>query len=211
MFQGRSSSKLLHIDSSPLGSESVSRNLSAAVVDAWRRRNPLLAVTYRDLATDPIGHMTAQVLKARQPADGLMAAEQRERELTETLIGEFLAADVVVVGAPMYNFSISSQLKAWVDRIVQAGRTFRYTEAGPVGLVFGKRVILASSRGGIYATPEKASQDHQETYLKLIFGFLGITDIEIVRAEGLALGPAPRERSIKAAHAAIIELARNSA
>jgi len=161
--------QLLHLDSSALGVDSVSRQLSAAVVDAWRRANPSLAVTYRDLAADSIAHFSGEILQAqRLNTDHLTGYQRRERTLTETLIDEFLAADAVVIGAPMYNFSIASQLKAWIDRIVRAGRTFQYTDAGPVGLAFGKRVVVVSSRGGVYSTPERRALDFQESYLRLV-------------------------------------------
>jgi FMN-dependent NADH-azoreductase len=123
-----------------------------------------------------------------------------ELHLTDTLIGEFLAADVVVMGAPMYNFSIPSSLKAWIDRVAQAGRTFRYTEKGPVGLAGGKKVLIISSRGGAMSgTPAEAALDHQEAYLKAVMGFLGITDVKVIRAEGLAFGPDARKQAIEGA------------
>ena len=119
-------------------------------------------------------------------------------------LDEFLAADIVVIGAPMYNFTIPSQLKAWIDRILIAGKTFRYSEAGPVGLAGGKRVIIASSRGGLYApgVPLEAN-DFQEPYLRAVFAFIGIEDVEIVRAEGLALGPEQRDAAVQAALASV--------
>lgn len=126
--------------------------------------------------------------------------QKAELALTDALVEEFLAADVVVIGAPMYNFSIPTQLKAWIDRIAQAGRTFRYTENGPVGLAGGKKVIIASSRGGIYAgTPLENALDHQEAFLRAFLGFVGITDVTIVRAEGVAMGPEARAKAMAAA------------
>jgi FMN-dependent NADH-azoreductase len=113
---------------------------------------------------------------------------------------EFLEADVVVIGAPMYNFGIPSTLKAWIDRLAVAGKTFRYTESGPQGLAGGKKVILASSRGGFH---QDSASDFQEAYLRFLFGFLGITDLEIVRAEGLAVSPEQRSDGLAAAHASI--------
>jgi FMN-dependent NADH-azoreductase len=119
-------------------------------------------------------------------------------------LDEFLAADIVVIGAPMYNFTVPSQLKAWIDRILIAGRTFRYTEAGPLGLAGGERVIIASSRGGLYASgmPFEA-YDFQEKYLPAVFAFIGIEDVEFMRAEGLAFGPEQRDAAIRAALAAV--------
>src|SRR5579864_4868695 len=192
--------KILHVDSSALGDHSVSRRLSAALVERWQRADPTNVVTYRDLAAEPIAHLSSDILEAQHlGADQLTDAQRRERTRTETLIAEFLAADTIVIGAPMYNFSISSQLKAWIDRIVQAGRTFRYTAAGAVGLTHGKRVVIVSSRGGVYTTPERRAFDFQEAYLRLIFGFVGVTDISVIRAEGLALGAEPRDHAIDAA------------
>jgi len=194
---------LLHIDSSASAAHSVSRVLTAEVVANWVRAEPRLVVRYRDLAAQPIAHLTVDML---QGVDGDAPADlQRERGQSEAVVEEFLAADVVVIGAPMYNFAISSQLKAWIDRIVRAGRTFRYEPSGPVGLAGGKRVVIVSSRGGAYASAERAHLDFQESYLKLILGFMGVTDVRIIRAEGLAMGPEHRERATRAARAAIAE------
>jgi FMN-dependent NADH-azoreductase len=120
------------------------------------------------------------------------------------LISQFLAADVIVIGAPLYNFSIPTQLKAWIDRVAQVGRTFKYTETGPIGLAGGKTVIVALSRGGVYSTSEAGrALEHQESYLQVMFGFFGITDLHFVRAEGLAMGEAPRAQALGTANQAI--------
>jgi FMN-dependent NADH-azoreductase len=194
---------LLHIDSSASAAHSVSRALTADVVANWVRAEPSLVVRYRDLAAQPIAHLTADMLQG----DGDAPADlQRERRQSEAVVAEFLAADVVVIGAPMYNFAISSQLKAWIDRIVRAGRTFRYEPSGPVGLAGGKRVVIVSSRGGAYASAERGRLDFQESYLKLILDFMGVTDVRIIRAEGLAKGPEHRDSATRAARAAIAEL-----
>jgi FMN-dependent NADH-azoreductase len=138
--------------------------------------------------------------------------QRRENAVSEKLVSQFLAADVVVVGAPMYNFSVPSQLKAWVDRVAQAGRTFKYTESGPVGLAGGKTVIVASTRGGVYAAnPALAGLDHQESYLKTVFGFFGITDVQFVRAEGVAMGEAARAQALDNAERAIRSLGDTAA
>lgn len=188
---------LLHLDSSVLGTPSASRELTAAVVAAWRAANPRGTVTYRDLAADPLPHLDGAALAKADPA----AAAEAER-----VLGQFLAADVIVVGAPMYNFAIPSQLKAWIDRVAVAGRTFRYTEKGPEGLAGGKRVVVASTRGGIHAG---APSDFVEPYLRQVFGFLGITDIGFVTAEGLAFSPAHRAKAMAQALAAVpVEYAR---
>ena len=193
--------KLLHIDASALGAYSVSRGLTAAIVAEFSRNHPGLEVAYRDLHTAPLGHW-ALPAGENDPA----AAE------SDKVMDEFLAADVIVIGAPMYNFSISSSLKAWIDRIAVAGKTFRYTAAGPEGLAVGKRVIVASSRGGIYApgTPA-ASMDFQEPYLRAVLGFLGITDVEFVRAEGVSRGDEQKTAAIGSAVAGIGGLLRKAA
>jgi FMN-dependent NADH-azoreductase len=196
--------KLLHLDSSLLGDASVSRQITAAVTVALAGTADGAVVTYRDLAADPVPHLDSALLQALRPTPGTpapdSAAVRTELALTEELLAEFLSADTVVVGAPMYNFGIPSQLKAWIDRLAQAGRTFRYTANGPEGLAGGKRVVIVSSRGGKYAgTPYEAAMDHQESYLRAAFGFFGITDVTVVRAEGVSMGPEVREAAIAAA------------
>lgn len=182
---------LLHIDSSILGDHSVSRQISAAAVAALRASNPDLKVTYRDLDVAPAPHQSGALLAARATAvDARTAAQARDVAEADAILEEFLAADVVVLGAPMYNFGIPSQLKSWIDHIAVAGRTFRYSETGVEGLAGGKRVILASSRGGFYGaeTPMAALQ-HQEAYLRGFLGFIGVTGIELVGAEGVNISP----------------------
>lgn len=185
--------KLLHIDASALGDNSVSRQLSAAVVARFKDSVESLDVSYRDLDANPIPHLRGSSLA------GANAAEAAD---AENVMAQFLAADVVVIGAPMYNFSIPSTLKAWIDRVAVAGKTFKYTEAGPVGLAGGKRVIIASSRGGIYVD---SPADFQEPYLRQMFAFMGITEVEFVRAEGIAYSPKHREEAIAAALASLPE------
>ncbi|AMV08181.1 FMN-dependent NADH-azoreductase [Xanthomonas citri] len=185
--------KLLHLDSSALGANSISRVLSAAVVEQQRRLHPEVEVSYRDLDRDPIPHLTAQTLAQADPAEAAAA---------EAVMQQFLQADVIVIGAPMYNFAIPSTLKAWIDRIAVAGRTFQYTANGPEGLAGGKRVIIASARGGLYADP---TNDFQEPYLRQVLGFLGIDDIRVVRAEGVAYSPQHRADALASALAGLGE------
>jgi len=184
--------KLLHIDSSALGTHSVTRELGAAIVGAWTRAHPGTSVTYRDVAANPLPHW-APVADAGDPA---------ARGGSESL-DEFLAADVVVIGAPMYNFSIPSTLKAWIDRLAVAGKTFRYGPNGAEGLAGGKRVVIASSRGGFYSSGDAAAADFQEAYLRQVFGFFGVTDIQFIRAEGVNISAEQKAQAIAAAHAAI--------
>ena len=178
----------------------MSRKLTQTVVEQWRQAHPDLDVSYRDLAAQAPAHLSADILGARSVESSQQNARQREElAFGETLLAEFLAADVVVIGAPMYNFSIPSQLKAWLDRVMVAGRTFRYTEAGPEGQAGGKQAVIVSSRGGIYSQSSPAHvMDHQESYLKAALGFMGITDVDVIRAEGVSMTE-QRERAIAAA------------
>ena len=183
--------QLLHIDASINGNNSASRKLTAQIVDAWKAKHEGTQVSYLDLVADAPNHFTSAAMAPRTgQTDGLSAEQVAENAVSEKLVSQFLAADVVVIGAPFYNFSIPTQLKAWIDRIAQPGRTFRYTANGPEGLAKGKTVIVASSRGGMYSTSAAAeAMEHQESYLKVVLGFFGITDVRIVRAEGLGMGP----------------------
>ena len=183
---------LLHIDSSILGEASASRGLTKEIVARLKARHPDAEVTYLDLAAGDLPHLSHKSL-ARSDAG--------EAEKNAQALEQFLAADVVVIGAPIYNFSIPSQLKAWIDRISVAGRTFRYTANGPEGLAGGKQIIVAMSRGGVSAAADRG--EFSESYLKFLFGFFGIKDVRFVHAEGLNLSPQHREASLSRAHAAI--------
>ncbi|MBE7211693.1 MAG: FMN-dependent NADH-azoreductase [Gluconacetobacter diazotrophicus] len=195
---------LLHIDSSILGENSVSRTLSAAAVAHLKQNHPDLAVTYRDLAASPISHLSGRYLAGQNPEVQHDQALQEELALGGAALEEFLSADIVVVGAGLYNFGIPSQLKSWVDRILVAGKTFRYTEQGPQGLAGGKKVVLALGRGGVYAPGSPhAAFEHGESYLRSVFGFIGITDLTAFVAEGVAMGPEKRREAVDGALAAI--------
>jgi FMN-dependent NADH-azoreductase len=183
--------QLLHVDSSITGPTSLSRQLSAAVGDHLRAGTPHLQVIRRDLAADPLPVFDAATLGGLtvrpEPQGPEHAAQAR---LDRQVLDEFMAADVVVIGAPMYNFGVPAQLKTWIDYLSVAGVTFRYTPQGPVGLAGGKRVILASTRGGLYGPgAPAAAMEHQESYLQAVLGFFGITDVDVIRAEGLKMGP----------------------
>jgi FMN-dependent NADH-azoreductase len=196
---------LLHLDSSVLGGNSVSRTLSAAVTARLRAAHRGLHETYRDLAAEPVPHLSGAYLAASHGGEGQHEAHlQADLALGSTVLEEFLAADIVVIGVGLYNFTVPSQLKAWIDRIAIAGKTFRYTEKGPEGLAGGKQVILAISRGGFYGQGAPAAAfEHGETYLRAVFGFLGVTNLEVIVAEGVATGPEQRQKSIDAALAKI--------
>lgn len=200
---------LLHIDSSVLAQNSISRQLTQRIVSQWLAAHQGTTVDYLDLATDAPSHLSADSLGFRMPpqAQSHSEVQRRENAISEALVSQFLAADVIVIGAPLYNFSIPSQLKAWIDRIAQAGRTFTYTEKGPQGLAGGKTVIIASTRGGVYSTSDAMrALEHQESYLQTVFGFLGITDVRVVRAEGLAMGDAKKAEALAAAELEISAL-----
>ncbi|MET0281186.1 MAG: FMN-dependent NADH-azoreductase [Steroidobacteraceae bacterium] len=199
---------LLHLDSSALGDFSASRELTRELAERLRAGHPGAKYRYRDLAAAPPAHVTGTLLGALRSQQPAAAELEPELNLTDELLREFLAADVVVVGAPMYNFSIPSTLKAWIDRVAQAGKTFRYTANGPEGLAGGKRVIIVSTRGSMMAgTPHEAAMDHQEAYLRTVFGFFGITDIEVLRAEGIGLGPEARSEALARAHQQVPRIA----
>lgn len=196
--------KLLHIDSSITGAQSISRQLTRDIVNTWIASHPNTAAEYLDLIENTPSHLSAESLGFRMPptTENLTESQRRENAVSEALVAQFLAADVIVIGAPLYNFSIPSQLKSWVDRIAQAGRTFTYTATGPKGLAGGKTVIIASTRGGVYSNSEGGrAMEHQESYLQTVFGFLGITDIRFVRAEGMAMGDAKKAEALTLATA----------
>jgi FMN-dependent NADH-azoreductase len=180
---------ILHVDSSITGEQSASRTLTRSIVDQLKTAQPGQRVVYRDLAADPLPHLTLDAF-----ADS-------------SVLDEFLAVDTVVIGAPMYNFTLPTQLKAWIDRLAVAGKTFRYTENGPEGLVKGKRVIVALARGGFYGEGSPAAAlEHLETYLRGVFTFIGV-ESEFVAADGLNIGPEQREQSINQALGETVRLA----
>lgn len=197
--------QLLHIDSAITGANSVSRQLTAQIVAEFKANHPDTQVSYLDLVANAPGHFTMDAMAPRTgQTDGLSEEQKRENAVSEQLVSQFLAADVVVIGAPFYNFSIPTQLKAWIDRIAQPGRTFKYTANGPEGLAKGKTVIIASTRGGVYSTSEGGqAMEHQESYLKVVLGFFGVTDVRFVRAEGVAMGDAAKAAALESAAQAI--------
>ena len=192
---------ILHIDSACLGDNSASRQLTAAAVEALCAGNERASVVYRDLSAAPLSHVNGplmQVMRAEWDAALPMNAElSAEALLSASLLDEFLSADVLVLGAPMFNLSVPSTLKAWLDRVLQKGRTFDVSGDGlNIGLAAGKRVVLVSTRGG---QPHEALADHQESYLKAVFGIMGVSEVQVVRAEGIALGVEPRAQAIQGA------------
>ena len=204
--------KLLHLDSSILGGHSASRQVSHDIVQRLRGEGGEVEVIRRDLVADPLPHLERANLPRRhrlatEVDESAKEAAAADRAESDRVLQEFLDADIVVVGAPLYNFSVPSQLKAWIDRICVAGVTFSYGANGPEGLMKGKRVILAPARGGFYGQGSPfAAFEHMETYLRTVFGFLGVTDIETIAVEGLAAGPDARASAMERAAAAAQEL-----
>jgi FMN-dependent NADH-azoreductase len=189
--------KLLHLDSSILGDNSASRALSAAIVARWHGNVPGLEVLHRDLAGEhALPHLDGASLAKADPTEAARSARALE---------DFLAADAIVIGAPMYNFGIPSQLKAWIDRVAVAGKTFRYGAEGPVGLAGGKKVIVAATYGGQH--PLESGRNFVEPYLRQVFGFLGIDDIEFIDADGLNISPEQRAHALEAAERRIDAIA----
>jgi FMN-dependent NADH-azoreductase len=192
--------QVLHLDSSALGAASVSRQLTSEIVARQRALHPDIEVTYRDLAADPALHLTGAHMAARMGATSEDATLNDDLVKGNAYMDELFAADVLVIGAPMYNLSIPTPLKAWIDRVAVAGKTFRYTATGPEGLLKGKKAFIASARGGVYSAGSPAAAlEHQESYLIGLLAFLGVTDVKVVRAEGMAFGPEAKEAAI--AHA----------
>ncbi|MBO8133889.1 FMN-dependent NADH-azoreductase [Dickeya fangzhongdai] len=197
--------KILHIDSSILDDGSVTRQISADVIAQLIKHYPQATVSYRDVVKHEIRHLTGAIAAGfRQIASASVdSSTLQEHMISEQLVSEFLTNDVIVIGAPMYNFSVPSQLKSWLDRIAQAGRTFKYTEKGPVGLSGGRTIIVVSARGGFYTEQPFAGMDFQERYLQAFFRFLGINDIYFIRAEGVSKGDEIKNHEIQNAKASI--------
>ena len=200
--------RLLFVTSSLFGEASKSRLIGAEFVEAWRRAHPGTHVVERVLSGDSIPHLTQETLVAAiTPAESRAPEQQAAAALADTLIEEVEAADVIVIAAPMYNFTISSPLKAWLDHIARRGRTFRYTANGPEGLLHGKTAFVTTARGGFYRGDSPAAAlDFQEPYLRAMLGFLGITDVTFVHAEGLNIDPETATRGLNAARQALADL-----
>jgi FMN-dependent NADH-azoreductase len=190
-------SNILYVTSSPRGGDSYSNRVAARVLDELEQAHPGATVVVRDVARDPLPHVDEDFVAAlRSPEGPRNVRQQAIIAKSDALIDELLAADIIVIAAPMYNFGIPSTLKAWIDYIARAGRTFRYSEKGPEGLVKGKKVILINSRGGIYSSGPAQALDHQGTYLRSVLGFLGITDIASIDVEGVAYGLDAAENAV---------------
>lgn len=199
--------KILHINSSVRNTDSISRKVTADFVAKWKAREANAVIVERDLAINPPPHLTEKTLGAFFTAPEQRSAEQNETvKLSETLVQELFDADVIVIGAPMYNFSITSGLKAWIDQVARAGVTFKYGENGPVGLLNGKKVYIFTARGGVYSQGPAAAMDFHETYLRAVLGFIGLKDVTFIHSEGLAMGAIGVEKALEQTNKAINEL-----
>jgi FMN-dependent NADH-azoreductase len=196
-------STVLVLTSSVLGETSVSNQLVQDAVAGLRSVDPELHVVTRDLGGNPIPHLTLDAATALRVAEPANAAQAAAQALSDELIAELQAADIIVIGAPMYNFGIPSTLKTWFDHVLRASVTFRYGENGAEGLLKGKRAIVIESRGGLYSEGPAQAMDAQEPHLRTLLGFIGITDVTFVRAEKLAFGPEVRDQAINAARLAL--------
>jgi FMN-dependent NADH-azoreductase len=197
--------KILHLDSSVLGDNSASKTLTAKVAAAWKRANPGAVVRHRDLGAEAPQHLSPSYFAIGATPEAERSEQQSaELKLSDALIEEFIAADAVIIGAPLYNFTIPSGLKAWIDRVLVAGKTFRYSAEGPVGLAGDKKVVIVATSGGKYVdTPVDAAH---VGHLKTVLGFIGLKDVTVVRAAGLNMGPESRDAAFAAAEAEIAAL-----
>jgi FMN-dependent NADH-azoreductase len=189
---------VLIIDSAATGDASVSRRLTGEIGAILRGRGPVRIVR-RDVGAVPVPHLTADTTPAIRGAEAETDAARDALALSDELIAELKAADLVVIGAPMYNFGMPSTLKAWFDHVLRAGITFRYSEAGPEGLLKGKKAIVIESRAGLYSEGPAAAMDSQEPHLRTLLAFMGVTDVTFVRAEKLAFGSDAAAASISKA------------
>jgi FMN-dependent NADH-azoreductase len=192
-------SRVLIIESSARQQDSVSRQLTQTFISQWQTAHPTDHITVRDLAANPVPHLDINLLGGwMKPAEQRTDIEQVSLERSNQLTDELLAADVLVMAAPMYNFAIPSTLKAWLDHVLRAGVTFKYTDTGPQGLLSGKRAYVLTARGGIYAG---STADHQEPYLRQVMAFIGIHDVTFIHAEGMNLGGDFQEKGLSQANA----------
>jgi FMN-dependent NADH-azoreductase len=198
---------ILHINSSVRNTGSISRQLTAEFLSKWKAARPADVVVERDLAVNPVPHLNEQMMGAFfTPAEKRSPAQVQTVQLSDALVAELFDAEVIVLGAPMYNFSISSALKAWVDHVTRAGVTFNYTETGPMGMVKGKKVYVFTARGGVYTQGPAQSMDFQEPYLRVVLGFIGLTDVTFTHAEGLAMGDSAIDAALSQSRLLIDEM-----
>ncbi len=193
-------SNILLVTSSPRGEASLSSRVARDLVDRLVADEPSATLVHRDLHTDPLPHI-AEAFSAgsRKPAQDRTEAETSAVAISDEAVDEVLSADTLVIATGLINFGISSTLKSWIDNVLRAGRTFRYTESGPVGLAKGKKAYVVIASGGVYSEGPAAALNHADPYLRTALGFIGITDVEVIRIEGVALGPDAAEKAVEKA------------
>ena len=200
---------ILLVLGSPRGNASYSHQIGRRIVDDLKSRYPAAKVVVRNLGKDPLPDITEAFVSGRVLApDQRNVGETQAVALSDVLVGELMAADVLVLATPMHNFGVSAAVKTWIDHIVRPGVTFSYSASGPMGLVKDKKVILALASGGIYAEGPMKAYDFQESYLRAVLGFLGMTDVEVVRIEGVALGEDAERNAVKSAKARADDIVR---
>ncbi len=187
---------ILHVSSSSNPQNSVTRQIGSVMVDTLIQSHPGAKVITRDVVSTPLPHLTPGVIGAM-----FGGPDSPALALSDSLVEELLSSDVIVIEAPMYNFGIPSALKAWIDHIVRVGKTFQYTATGPKGMIEGKKAIIILSSGGIYSEGPAKAMDFQETYLRAVLGFIGITDVEAITIAGTSMGPEKAEQSMEDAKA----------
>ncbi len=199
--------RILHINSSVRNNGSISRKVTDEFLNKWKAREQDVVIVERDLAANPLPHLTEETLGAFfTPAENRTPEQNQIAALSDSLVQELFDADVIVIGAPMYNFSITSGLKAWVDQVARAGVTFKYGESGPVGLLTGKKVYVFTTSGGVYSQGPAAAMNHASTYLSTVLGFIGLNDVTFVHSEGLSMGDVGVEKALAKTSDAINEL-----
>ena len=199
--------RILHINSSVRNTDSISRKVTREFLNKWQVNEPNAVIVERDLAAQPLPHLTEKTLGAFfTPAEQRTSEQAQIAQLSDTLVQELFDADVIVIGAPMYNFSITSGLKAWVDHVARAGVTFKYGEQGPVGLLTGKKVYIFTSSGGVYSAGPAQGMDFLATYLRTVLGFIGLSDITFIASEGLAMGELGVNKALEQTSKTINEL-----
>jgi FMN-dependent NADH-azoreductase len=204
--------KILLVLSSPRGTQSHSHQIAHRIIDDLKTRHAGAEVVVRDVSREPLPYVgEAFVSGLFTPPEKRSPAEAKAIEVSDTLVDELLAADIVVLAVPMYNFGLPAALKSWIDHVVRAGRTFSYSAAGPAGLLTDKKAILVVSRGGVYSEGPMKAFDFQETYLRSVLGFIGVTDVQVVRVEGVAMGPDALTHAISSAHVQAEEAVRGIA
>ncbi len=203
---------ILFVQSSSSGSQSQSYQFASHIVDDLKRRHPGATVTLRDVAANPLPHIDEAFVTGRVlPAEKRSPAQAQSLVLSDALIAELEAADAIVLAVPMYNFGIPSSLKAWIDHIARPGRTFSYSAKGPEGLLKGKKAVVVVARGGVYSEGPMQKFDFQESYLRTILGFIGITNVHVVRVEGVGMGEDALRKAAASARAQSDEAVREIA